>query len=109
MKSFCILAIFAVFCVLGSLAAPSYGGGYGGGHATIHTYAAKAPAVKCGSSLLVGCAPQVAHAPCSPSKSGGGYGGGHAAASYGGGHAAPAPSYGGGYRAFEHEVDELEE
>ncbi|KAL1396238.1 hypothetical protein pipiens_010665 [Culex pipiens pipiens] len=86
--------------------APAGGhGGYGGGHGgygvpVVHSYAAKAPAAKCGANLLVGCAPSVSHVPCVPVH-GGGHGGYGAAAAHGGsyggsygGHGAAAPSYG---------------
>ncbi|XP_055637359.1 vitelline membrane protein 15a-2-like [Toxorhynchites rutilus septentrionalis] len=85
-------------------AAPAPKGGYGGGGGyapVVHTYAAKAPSVKCGASLLVGCAPSISKVPCIPSK--GGYGGG-SKGGYGGGK--------GGYRAHmehEEEADEFEE
>lgn len=139
MKSFCVAALFVISSVLAvpvyESAAPAYGG-HGGGHGgaahgpvSVHTYAAKAPAVKCGANLLVGCAPHVAHVPCVPSHGGygghaaGGYGG-HAAGGYGGhgashggyaapaahggyaapaahgGYAAPAPAYGGGHGGY---------
>uniref|UniRef100_T1E703 Putative vitelline membrane protein n=1 Tax=Anopheles aquasalis TaxID=42839 RepID=T1E703_ANOAQ len=53
--------------------------GHGYGHPVVHAYAAKAPHVKCGANLLVGCAPNVAHVPCVPAH-------GHA---HGYGHARP--------------------
>ncbi|XP_050088698.1 vitelline membrane protein 15a-2 [Anopheles aquasalis] len=62
--------------------------GHGYGHPVVHAYAAKAPHVKCGANLLVGCAPNVAHVPCVPAH-------GHA---HGYGHA-PAPAHH-GYRSF---------
>ncbi|XP_055542767.1 vitelline membrane protein 15a-1 [Wyeomyia smithii] len=40
-----------------------------------HAPAHHAQAVKCGSNLLVGCAPSVAHVPCVPSYGGHSYGG----------------------------------
>lgn len=143
MKSFCVAALFVTCSVLGALAVPVYEsaapayGGHGGGHGgaahgpvSVHTYAAKAPAVKCGANLLVGCAPHVAHVPCVPSHGGygghaaGGYGGhgashggyaapaahggyaapaahgGYAAPAAHGGYAAPAPAYGGGHGGY---------
>ncbi|XP_038109401.1 vitelline membrane protein 15a-3 [Culex quinquefasciatus] len=96
-----------------------YGGGHGGAVPVVHTYAAQAPAAKCGANLLVGCAPSVAHVPCVPVHGGGhgGYGAAHGGsyggASYGGashgasyGGASHGASYGapaahGGYRASE--------
>ncbi|EDS27305.1 vitelline membrane protein, partial [Culex quinquefasciatus] len=79
----------------GGYAAPAaasyggYGGGHGGAVPVVHTYAAQAPAAKCGANLLVGCAPSVAHVPCVPV-----HGASHGA-SYG------APAAHGGYRASE--------
>ncbi|XP_049548293.1 vitelline membrane protein 15a-1 [Anopheles darlingi] len=64
--------------------------GHGYGHPVVHAYAAKAPHVKCGANLLVGCAPNVAHVPCHPVHGGHGHGHGY-------GHA-PAPAH--GYRSF---------
>ncbi|XP_058818145.1 vitelline membrane protein 15a-2-like [Topomyia yanbarensis] len=90
MKSFCVVALAVTWCVLGSMAAPSYEHA-APAHHSMHTYHAKAPAVKCGANLLVGCAPHVAHVPCVPHQQHGGY---HAPApSHHGGH--------GGYRAAE--------
>uniref|UniRef100_A0AAG5DTZ2 VM domain-containing protein n=1 Tax=Anopheles atroparvus TaxID=41427 RepID=A0AAG5DTZ2_ANOAO len=44
--------------------APAHHGGYAHHSApVVHAYAAKAPHVKCGANLLVGCAPNVAHVP----------------------------------------------
>uniref|UniRef100_A0A182R3X7 VM domain-containing protein n=2 Tax=Anopheles funestus TaxID=62324 RepID=A0A182R3X7_ANOFN len=65
----------------------------------VHAYAAKAPHVKCGANLLVGCAPNVAHVPCVPAH----HGGYHAAPAH---HAYAAPAHHGyaapahGYRSF---------
>ncbi|XP_050078732.1 vitelline membrane protein 15a-2-like [Anopheles maculipalpis] len=61
----------------------SHHGGYAHHSApVVHAYAAKAPHVKCGANLLVGCAPNVAHVPCVPAHHGG-----YAAPAH---HAAPA-------------------
>uniref|UniRef100_A0A182M8F6 VM domain-containing protein n=1 Tax=Anopheles culicifacies TaxID=139723 RepID=A0A182M8F6_9DIPT len=91
-------------------AAPSYGhapaphhGGYAHHSApVVHAYAAKAPHVKCGANLLVGCAPNVAHVPCVPAHAGG-----YGAPAHGGHHAYAAPAHHGyaapahhGYRSF---------
>ncbi|XP_058060365.1 vitelline membrane protein 15a-2 [Anopheles bellator] len=78
--------------------APAHHGGYHAQHSApvVHAYAAKAPHVKCGSNLLVGCAPNVAHVPCVPAHGGHGYG--HAAPAHHGGYHAPAPAH--GYRSF---------
>ncbi|XP_021695306.1 carboxypeptidase Y-like [Aedes aegypti] len=41
--------------------------GYHAAHNVIHhAYAVKAPHVKCGANILIGCAPEVAHVPCIP-------------------------------------------
>ncbi|XP_055546803.1 vitelline membrane protein 15a-2-like [Wyeomyia smithii] len=93
MKSFCVVALFVSCCLLGTMAAPSYEHAAPAHHA-VHTYHAKAPAVKCGANLLVGCAPQVAHVPCVPSHDHG----------HGGYHAAPAhhaPAHHGYHRSFD--------
>ncbi|XP_055632966.1 vitelline membrane protein 15a-2-like [Toxorhynchites rutilus septentrionalis] len=114
-----LLAVTLLSFVVGALAnyppppkyeAPQkYGGGGGGyGAPQVHTYEAKAPTVKCGSSLLVGCAPSISKVPCIPEKGGyggekGGYGGGKGG--YGGGGK-------GGYRShMDHEesMDQFEE
>ncbi|XP_053676535.1 vitelline membrane protein 15a-2-like [Anopheles nili] len=95
--------------------APAPHHGYGGHHAApvVHAYAAKAPHVKCGANLLVGCAPNVAHVPCVPAHAGHGYG--HASAPVHHGYAAPAPAYHApahGYRSFneaEAQAFELED
>ncbi|XP_052868100.1 vitelline membrane protein 15a-2-like [Anopheles cruzii] len=77
--------------------APAHHGGYAHHSApVVHAYAAKAPHVKCGANLLVGCAPNVAHVPCVPAHGGHGYG--HAAPAHHGGYHAPAPAH--GYRSF---------
>uniref|UniRef100_A0A182R163 VM domain-containing protein n=1 Tax=Anopheles farauti TaxID=69004 RepID=A0A182R163_9DIPT len=100
--------------------APAYGhapahGGYAHHSApVVHAYAAKAPHVKCGANLLVGCAPNVAHVPCVPAHHGGhhgGYGGHHAPAPAHHAYAAPAHHYAApahGYRAFS-ESDAFEQ
>ncbi|XP_053691908.1 vitelline membrane protein 15a-2-like [Sabethes cyaneus] len=97
MKSFCVVALFVSCCVLGSMAAPSYHPAPPAHHAA-HTYHAKAPAVKCGANLLVGCAPQVAHVPCVPHHE-----------HHGGYHAAPAhhapPAHHGYHRSFDAAAD----
>uniref|UniRef100_A0A182JK16 Uncharacterized protein n=1 Tax=Anopheles atroparvus TaxID=41427 RepID=A0A182JK16_ANOAO len=79
--------------------APAHHGGYAHHSApVVHAYAAKAPHVKCGANLLVGCAPNVAHVPCVPAHGGhGGYG--HAAPAHHGGYGHPAPAHH-GYRSF---------
>ncbi|XP_053691909.1 vitelline membrane protein 15a-1 [Sabethes cyaneus] len=64
-------------------------------HAPAPSYHAPT-AVKCGSNLLIGCAPSVAHVPCVPS-----HGGGH---SYGGGHGGHGGHGGGYHRAAESEA-----
>lgn len=125
MKSFVLL--FALVAVAAAnYGNPSYGGygeskGYGGGHESggyggyaepgpskSYGYAAAAPKAQCGYNLLVGCAPQVAHVPCIPSKGGhgGGYGkseGGYGKSSggYGGGYGKSEGGHGGGYSKSE--------
>ncbi|XP_052868163.1 splicing factor 3A subunit 2-like [Anopheles cruzii] len=74
-----LVVIAAVSALVGVCSADGYGKPVYPSHPVSHAYAAKAPHVKCGSNLLVGCAPHVAHVPCHPS--------------HGGYHHAPAPAY----------------
>ncbi|XP_040166682.1 vitelline membrane protein 15a-2-like [Anopheles arabiensis] len=77
--------------------APHHGGYAHHSAPVVHAYAAKAPHVKCGANLLVGCAPNVAHVPCVPAHGGhGGYAAPAHAPAMHHGYAAPAH----GYRSF---------
>uniref|UniRef100_A0A182PTX6 VM domain-containing protein n=1 Tax=Anopheles epiroticus TaxID=199890 RepID=A0A182PTX6_9DIPT len=80
--------------------APAHHGGYGHPTPVVHAYAAKAPHVKCGANLLVGCAPSVAHVPCVPAHHGGHHGGYAAPAGHGYGHAPAAHGHGSYGRSF---------
>ncbi|XP_037034090.1 vitelline membrane protein 15a-1 [Bradysia coprophila] len=98
MNAVTFVTIFLAAFVAVTVAAPSYGGpSYGGpsygapapvyGH-QVYSYPSPAPPVRCGSNLLVGCAPSVAHVGCG-SYSPPSY------PSYGPSYGAPAP-----YKAY---------
>ncbi|KAL9705820.1 hypothetical protein quinque_009338 [Culex quinquefasciatus] len=118
MKSFCVAALFVISSVLAvpvyESAAPAYGG-HGGGHGgaahgpvSVHTYAAKAPAVNhggYGGHAAGGYGGHAAGGYGGHGASHGGYAapaahGGYAASAAHGGYAAPAPAYGGGHGGY---------